>query len=105
MWGVVGCHQYSGAPMMRAWVSFSIGFGVVPDAIGAWNPESAPQAIVMNRRGNKDPAKAGPWLPGMAAWLRGQADEEIVHANKFIDHFADRDIIRCSARSHRCVPS
>ncbi|QIX26734.1 ferritin [Nocardioides sp. JQ2195] len=30
-------------------------------------------------------------LPGMAAWLRHQADEEIVHANKFIDHMADRD--------------
>lgn len=30
-------------------------------------------------------------LPGMAAWLRHQADEEIVHANKFIDHCLDRD--------------
>jgi len=30
-------------------------------------------------------------LPGMASWLRHQADEEIVHANKFIDHVADRD--------------
>ena len=30
-------------------------------------------------------------LSGMAAWLRHQADEEIVHANKFIDHVADRD--------------
>jgi len=30
-------------------------------------------------------------LPGMAAWLRHQADEETVHANKFIDHVADRD--------------
>lgn len=30
-------------------------------------------------------------LPGMAAWLRHQADEEIVHANRFIDHVADRD--------------
>lgn len=29
-------------------------------------------------------------LPGMAAWLRHQADEEIVHANKFIDHVLDR---------------
>ncbi len=29
-------------------------------------------------------------LPGMAAWLRHQADEEIVHANKFIDHLSDR---------------
>lgn len=30
-------------------------------------------------------------LPGMALWLRRQADEEIVHANKFIDHVIDRD--------------
>lgn len=30
-------------------------------------------------------------LPGMAAWLRHQADEEIVHANKFIAHLSDRD--------------
>jgi ferritin len=30
-------------------------------------------------------------LPGMALWFRHQADEEIVHANKFIDHVADRD--------------
>ena len=30
-------------------------------------------------------------LPGMAAWLRAQADEEILHANKFIQHVADRD--------------
>ena len=29
-------------------------------------------------------------LPGMSAWLRHQADEEIVHANKFIDHVSDR---------------
>jgi ferritin len=29
-------------------------------------------------------------LSGAAAWLRHQADEEIVHANKFIDHLADR---------------
>ena len=30
-------------------------------------------------------------LPGMAQWLRAQADEEIGHANKFIDHILDRD--------------
>ncbi len=35
-------------------------------------------------------AMAGQDLPGMAAWLRHQADEEIVHANKFIDHVTDR---------------
>lgn len=29
-------------------------------------------------------------LVGAAAWLRNQADEEVVHANKFIDHVSDR---------------
>lgn len=29
-------------------------------------------------------------LPGLAKWMRHQADEEIVHANRFIDHVADR---------------
>src|SRR5690625_7838371 len=29
-------------------------------------------------------------LPGIAAWLRHQADEEIVHADKFIQHVSDR---------------
>ena len=29
-------------------------------------------------------------LPGIASWLGHQADEEIVHANKFIDHLSDR---------------
>lgn len=30
-------------------------------------------------------------LPGMAAWMRAQADEETMHANKFITHVAARD--------------
>lgn len=30
-------------------------------------------------------------LPGIASWFRAQAEEEIVHANKFIDHMVDRD--------------
>lgn len=29
-------------------------------------------------------------LPGMASWLRAQADEEIVHAHMFIDHVVNR---------------
>lgn len=47
-------------------------------------------------------------LPGMAAWLRHQADEEIVHANKFIDHLADRGnhpVIGTIAPSHAIVTS
>lgn len=30
-------------------------------------------------------------LVGIASWLRHQADEEVVHANKFIDHVDARD--------------
>jgi ferritin len=30
-------------------------------------------------------------LPGITAWLKAQAEEEIVHANKFIQHLSDRD--------------
>ena len=33
---------------------------MVPDEISAWKPDSAPQAIVMNRNGNSEPAKTGP---------------------------------------------
>ncbi|MGM0928084.1 MAG: ferritin [Actinomycetota bacterium] len=29
-------------------------------------------------------------LPGIAGWFRAQAEEEVVHANKFIDHMMDR---------------
>lgn len=30
-------------------------------------------------------------LSGISRWFRQQADEEILHAHKFIDHVADRD--------------
>ena len=30
-------------------------------------------------------------LPGMASWFRLQADEEIAHGHRFIDHLTDRD--------------
>lgn len=29
-------------------------------------------------------------LPGMASWMRHQAEEEVEHANRFIDHVVDR---------------
>lgn len=29
-------------------------------------------------------------LPGMSTWFRLQADEELLHAHKFIDHVSDR---------------
>ena len=47
-------------PIIRTCDSFSIIFGVVPDATSAWNPDSAPQAIVMKTNGNSEPAKTGP---------------------------------------------
>ena len=47
-------------PMKRASASRAIIFGVVPDATSAWNPEMAPQAIVMNAKGNSLPANTGP---------------------------------------------
>ena len=47
-------------PIIRTCDSFSIIFGVVPDAISAWNPDRAPQAIVMKTNGNSEPAKTGP---------------------------------------------
>ena len=45
---------------MRICDSFWIIFGVVPEAISAWKPDSAPQAMVMNTNGNSAPAKTGP---------------------------------------------
>ncbi len=35
-------------------------FGVVPLETSAWNPEIAPQAIVMNTNGNTLPVNSGP---------------------------------------------
>ena len=49
---------------MRIWFSFSIIFGVVPDETSEWKPETAPQAMVMNRKGNNWPLNTGP-VPSM----------------------------------------
>ena len=46
--------------MRRAWLSFSMSLGVVPEETRAWKPERAPHAMVMKRKGKSDPAKAGP---------------------------------------------
>jgi hypothetical protein len=46
--------------MNRASVSRCSSFGVVPDEISAWNPDTEPQAIVMNANGKSFPAKTGP---------------------------------------------
>src|SRR5450756_2834438 len=50
--------------MKRAWLSFSSIFGVVPDAMRAWKPDTEPQAMVMKRNGNRLPAHTGP-VPSM----------------------------------------
>ncbi|SVK54741.1 Uncharacterised protein [Acinetobacter baumannii] len=46
------------------WLSRSTSFGVVPLETSAWKPEMAPQAMVMNRNGNRAPANTGP-LPSI----------------------------------------
>ena len=46
--------------MGRMWLSLSIIFGVVPEAMSAWNPEMAPQAMVMKQNGNSGPGMIGP---------------------------------------------
>ena len=38
---------------------------MVPEEISEWKPDSAPQAMVMNRNGNSEPANTGP-LPLVA---------------------------------------
>jgi hypothetical protein len=45
-------------------------FGVVPEAIKEWNPETAPQAMVMHTKGNTGPAKTRP-LPSMNLVIAG----------------------------------
>ena len=47
-------------PTKRACDSRSIIFGVVPDEISAWKPDTAPHAMVMNRNGNSGPENTGP---------------------------------------------
>ena len=49
---------------MRTCSSFSTIFGVVPEEIRAWKPDTAPQAMVMNRKGNRWPENTGP-LPSV----------------------------------------
>ena len=41
-------------------LSFSIIFGVVPEEMSECQPETEPQAMVMNRNGNNPPAQTGP---------------------------------------------
>jgi hypothetical protein len=58
--------------MSRTWLSFATIFGVVPDEISAWKPDSAPQAMVMKTNGNSEPAKTGP-VPSRANSLTASA--------------------------------
>ena len=51
-------------------------FGVVPEEMRAWNPETAPQAMVMKQNGKMVPAKTGP-VPSMkrvrgGMWMAGR---------------------------------
>ncbi|MNG01703.1 hypothetical protein D3C85_1405020 [compost metagenome] len=46
--------------MKQAWFSLASILGVVPEEMSAWKPETAPQAMVMNRKGKRSPAQTGP---------------------------------------------
>ncbi|MNI73769.1 hypothetical protein D3C73_1297990 [compost metagenome] len=48
--------------------SLASSFGVVPEEISAWKPDTAPQAMVMNRNGNMPPFHTGP-SPLAANWV------------------------------------
>ena len=84
--------------MKRTLASGSISFGVVPDEIRLWKPETAPQAMVMNRNGKSAPAQTGP-LPStnfviagiFEAW-RDEQDAE-GEANDRADLQENREIV------------
>ena len=46
-------------------------FGVVPQAISAWKPLIAPQAMVMKTNGNTGPGTTNPppWMNGVSAGI------------------------------------
>ena len=46
---------------------------MVPEEINEWKPDSAPQAMVMNRNGNSEPANTGP-VPDSANFDSAGAD-------------------------------
>ena len=46
--------------MKRAFASLSISLGVVPEEMRAWKPETAPQAMVIKRKGKRLPDQTGP---------------------------------------------
>src|SRR5213083_89182 len=76
-------------PMKRASVSRAIILGVVPDATSEWDPDTAPQAIVMNANGNSLPANTGP-SPSVAngvsaGILSGGRTMRIATANARVD--------------------
>jgi hypothetical protein len=59
-------------PISRMCDSLSTIFGVVPDEISAWKPDTEPQAIVMNRKGNSAPENTGP-VPSIKRVVAGIA--------------------------------
>ena len=73
--------------MSRASLSRVSIFGVVPDATSAWKPLMAPQAMVMNAKGNSFPANTGP-VPSMngvtAGSLSGGSTSRIPRASRRI---------------------
>ena len=78
--------------MKRVWRSFSISFGVVPEAISAWNPDSAPQAMVTNRNGNSGPGRPGPLSRPANSLNGGHGDFRADHDDGHGQHHDDADL-------------
>ena len=69
---------------------------MVPEAISEWKPDSAPQAMVMNRNGNSEPANTGP-VPDPAncetagAAMTGRANRMPTASNAMVPIFMNVD--------------
>ncbi|BDB41295.1 hypothetical protein IWGMT90018_17410 [Mycobacterium kiyosense] len=69
---------------------------MVPEQMSAWNPDSAPHAMVMNRNGNSVPANTGPSPrpanPDTAgAWMTGRTTHTPTASSAMVPTFMNVD--------------
>ena len=69
--------------------------GVVPEEISAWKPEIAPQAMVMNTKGNNLPPKIGPvpstnWVKA-GIFTSGESNKMAIASKKIVPSFIKVD--------------
>ena len=94
-------------PISRMCDSRSTIFGVVPDEMSEWNPDTAPHAIVMNRNGNSGPENTGPGAVDEARGCRHRERRgDDVNADRQCDNRADLEeraqvVARCEHQPDR----